>query len=287
MLEELIQHIQRAPLHTGRGGYTLTMRECQGAEGVIAELARDAATPARVPPRLHVGWGSFRNLDIVAARRSDWVLLLDVNVHQLRLWRIVLGSLEASVDSRAFIRRLAESLPSAPRPRQFSGDTGRWLSGDLERPGSWLFLPAPERFEHIRRLVSEGRITTGCMDLRGGGLAKTNAIEHLADRIRHLQASQRLTLDTLYVSNIPWMLRQPVGFFGETHVDFLPAGTGGTPELPDRNLAALTCLCRWVVSACRLRADACPGNLQWVTELKLCRGQPPSELRVEGFGSPL
>lgn len=71
------------PLEPDRGGYTLTMRECSGSEQVLEWLAQEPPDPGKA--RVHVGWGSFRNLDVAGARRSGWILLLDVNRHQFRV----------------------------------------------------------------------------------------------------------------------------------------------------------------------------------------------------------
>ncbi len=74
--------------------------------------------------------------------------------------------------------------------------------------------------------------------------------------------------DTLYISNIPWMLAQPSGFFGESHQPYLRDGAATALELVHANLAALAPAFQWVVSAMQLRSDATPDNLQWLTQIK-------------------
>src|SRR5262245_49979551 len=107
-----------APIEPDRGGYTLTMRESSGAEAVIAQLAAKEIEAGRV----HVGWGSFRNLDISVARRSSWLLLLDINRHQFRVWEGIRAAMDdpACVDATSFVDIVVPLLPHEPRLRQFS-----------------------------------------------------------------------------------------------------------------------------------------------------------------------
>ena len=175
------------PLEPDRGGYTLTMRECSGAEDVLERLRSVGPDDSR---RAHVGWGSFRNLDIAAARRSSWLLLLDVNIHQFRVWEAVRTALRdpAATDAGAFINLVLPLLPTQPRLRQFATSTRTWLTGDLERPGSWLFAERPKRFAWIQGLFRDGRAAVGCMDLRGVPQGDADPFSsmagHMADAVR-------------------------------------------------------------------------------------------------------
>lgn len=256
-VESAARRVGGTALSPDRGGYTLTMRECAGADECIAAL-RDAApmAPARA---LHVGWGSFRNLDLAAAARVAAMLLLDVNEHQFRVWRAVAQVLPDSRSAADFIDRAAVALPNEPRLRQFGTDTRRWLRGDLERPGSWLFEGDPDGFQRVRELFTSGQVATAALDLRdGAGMARLEAELGLA-------AQDGWQLQTTYVSNIPWMLAQPVGFFGEHHGTLV--GERSVLEAAREHLAPVVMRSRRVVSAMHLRADATADNLQWQTEL--------------------
>jgi len=261
-LAEFAARLSDAPLAPDRGGYTLTMRECAGAEEALAVLEQEAETLDPGEMRLHLGWGSFRNLDLVAARRSGAALLLDVNVHQVRVWEAVRAALIGSADASAFIGQVVPKLPHAPRLRQFSESTPGWLRGDLERPGSWLCAARPERFRHVRELFAAGRVATASLDLRGGSPGGRRF-----DFLAHELQTTGLALDTVYLSNIPWMLAQPLGFFGENHEPFLAEPRLSPLQNVHAHLGRFIRRARWVVSAMRLRADASPDNLQWTTEL--------------------
>lgn len=265
-IENLLPDGAPPPLVPDRGGYTLTMRECSGSEAALARLAVSEPDNGR---RAHVGWGSFRNLDIAAARCSAWVLLLDVNLHQFRVWDAVRAALldPGATDAAAFVGIVLPLLPSQPRLRQFAASTRTWLSGDLERPGSWLFTERPERFARVRGLFRDCRVATGCMDLRGGPQGDAGSFRTMAEHMAAAVRQGLVDLDTLYVSNIPWMMAQDLGFFGESHADFLRPGVSRALDPVHVNLRAIAPAFRQVVSASHLRPDATPDNLQWHTEV--------------------
>jgi hypothetical protein len=265
-LAALAARITDAPLSPDRGGYTLTMRECLGSEETLAVLEQEAEALDPAPARLHLGWGSFRNLDIVAARRSAAALLLDVNIHQHGVWQAVREALAQSAGPAAFVEELAPRLPHTPRLRQFADNVLTWLRGDLERAGSWLSRARPERFEHVRSLFAAGGVALAALDLRGGGAA-SRRFDALARELNALRGEAGLALDTVYISNIPWMLAQPLGFFGERHEPYLAQPALSAVENARLHLGCFLSQARWVASAMRLRADASPDNLQWLTEL--------------------
>jgi len=244
----------------------LTMRECQGAEECLARLEQ-APPVLGSAGRLHIGWGSFRNLDIAAARCSASVLLFDVNLHQFRVWDAVGSALAGAGCADAFVDAVAELLPNVPRLRQFGSSTARWLAGDTERPGSWLYRGKPERYDHVRRLFQDGAIAWRCLDLRGDPSGAVSPFQLLSARVARAQMDGALVADTLYVSNIPWMLAQPVGFFGESHGGHLSHQGASALGEARRNLTLLAPRFAWIVSAMRLRDDAAADNLQWRTEL--------------------
>lgn len=265
-LAEFAGRLSASPLSPDRGGYTLTMRECLGSEEALAVLEQEAGTLEPRAERLHLGWGSFRNLDLVAARRSAAALLLDVNVHQVRVWEAVRAALSAARDAPAFIEQVVAKLPHTPRLRQFSDSTPGWLRGDLERRGSWLSVAHPARFQHVRNVFMSGQVATASLDLRGDGPG-SRRFDLLAQELQAWRQKTGMALDTVYLSNIPWMLAQPRGFFGEAHAPFLSEPRLSPLQNVHAHLSRFIGQASWVISAMRLRADASPDNLQWTTEL--------------------
>lgn len=254
------------PIEPNRGGYTLTMRESAGADAALAELAEDDGDSRQADTgRAHVGWGSFRNLDIAAARRSSWVLLLDINRHQFRVWEGVRQAMDdpACKDAAAFVAAVVPLLPHQPRLRQFVPDTHDWLLGDLDRPESWLYRDRPERFRHIRDLFRTGRVATGCVDLRAP--ADHGIFHQMAERIEAATARGAAEFDTLYVSNLPWMLAQREGFFGESNAQLAAPGNADVLAQVRGNLAAIAPRFRHVVEAGQLAPTSHQDDLQWRT----------------------
>ena len=234
------------------------MREDEGAEQALAFLRRSEAATGN---RLHLGWGSFRNLDIVAARQSRWALLMDINIHQFRVWDAVLAALRMAPSAEEFIELAVATLPTQPRLRQFVPDTREWLRADRTRGGSWLAEHAPDRFQHVSRMAREGRIELACIDMRGGaGANHACPFATLSDGMRSARATGVIP-DTLYVSNVAWMLAQPHGFFGEEH------GPDSAWRDARSNLALLAPHFHHVVCAMSLAAHARPDDLQWETRV--------------------
>lgn len=260
---ELLPAYEAIPLKPDRGGYTLTMRECDGTEQVLSALA-DEKYDGTDHKRLHVGWGSFRNLDIAAVRQAAAVILLDINDHQFRVWDAVQKALAGSADATDFIDVLANILPRTPPLRQFDSDTRGWLASDLIRPGSWLCESEPGRFTHIQKLFNEGRVATYCLDIRGG--KNPESFLHFRNSLEVGCKFHGLETDTLYISNLPWMMEKAQGFFGEEHSDFSRTDLGNGAAALRRNLHTIAPLFNYLISAARLAPCSKPDDLRWQTE---------------------
>ncbi|MFA7596085.1 MAG: hypothetical protein WCY92_06985 [Novosphingobium sp.] len=242
------------------------MREDEGAEQALALLRRPEDAGGN---RLHLGWGSFRNLDIVAARQSRWALLMDINIHQFRVWDAVLSALRTAASAEEFIELAVAALPARPRLRQFLPDTGEWLRADRARDGSWLAEHAPERFRHVSRMAREGRIELARVDMRGG-MDRECPFAALSGGMSEARAAG-VVPDTLYVSNVAWMLAQSNGFFGEEQ------GPDSAWRGARSNLALLAPHFRHIVCAMSLAPHARPDDLQWETRVY----EPAEFIRAE------
>ncbi len=252
------------PIHPDRGPYTLTMRECEGSEQMLARLEAISGPETR----LHIGWGSFRNLDIVAARKSSYCLLCDINAHQLQLWESVSETLKQAETAAEFCAILPSLVPISPRPRQFSDSMKTWLDGDRQRPQSWLSDESPKRYQYVRYLFASDRVATICLDLIDRAPPDSGKIGRFALLQKELDRARKecgVILDTLYLSNIGYMLAQPDGFFGDVHTTL--SQTVDPVATMHRNLRLLDPAA--VIRADKLRKDASEENLQWLTELDL------------------
>jgi len=245
-------------IHPNRGGYTATMREDDGADDVLASFARDDSAEE---VRLHLGWGSFRNLDIVVARKSSFVMLCDVSLRQFDIWSKVSALLKILPERRDFVMQLPDVLPSSPRPRYFATNLKEWLESDMIRQGSWL--ASDKRYAYVRDLFSDDRVAHFCLDLRDQGTPDMQPFSELARMLRELSMAGTAFPDTIYLTNLLYMLAKPQGFFGESHdiTSETEAMTGVW-----RNLALIAPLFRYVVSAHRLTESSTPKDPYWVTD---------------------
>lgn len=262
-ISELLPGYEPSPLDTSRGGYTLTMRECCGTREVLDRLGREQPASGK-PQRLHVGWGSFRNLDIAGVRKSAAVVLLDINIHQFRIWEAVSAALKTSSSPAEFIDTVVPRLPVNPRLRQFNPDTHAWLSSDLTRPGSWL--SDQQRFSWIKDLFGRGQVAGYCLDIRGGVNPQGDLFRQFRSTLKKGGERYGLCADTLYLTNLPWMMKEELGFFGEAHREFSVAGPANAADAVLRNLTEIAPLFSHLITASKLAADSQADNLRWKTE---------------------
>lgn len=250
------------PLRPDRGGYTVTMREDEGTARALAALRASR----RAAPCIHVGWGSFRNLDIAAARSSASVYLCDINLHQFRVWRAVRQALHGADSPAAFVDAVAPKLPQRPRLRMFSTDVRDWIGRELSRPDSWLNERSTERYRHIRELFETGAVRVLQLDLATSPDAPLRPFGRLAARLSERASNDGFAVDTVYVSNIPFMLQQAVGFFGE---DQSSDGRSVSASLHAvrHNLGSLASPAALLITAEHLATTSTNDNLQWRTEV--------------------
>jgi hypothetical protein len=249
------------------------MREDWGTADVLRRLG---TVPGSIAG-MHVGWGSFRNLDIVAARRSCCALVFDINHHQLQVWRAVEEAILAGQSGLDFTVILDRLLPRTPPLRQFSDSTLDWLHGDLARPQSWLWRRKPERFLHVKSLFESGSIGFAALDIRGRSpdpaSVATDPFDTLARRLRQLESRHGIVTDTIYVSNIPYMLRNKSGFYGDDNEKWnltIADGRGRHRRLPayERmwwNLEKIARPGTLLISAESLSPRSRADDLQWRT----------------------
>ncbi len=215
------EEISGSPMKPGRGVYTLTIREDYGTADVLNRLKRFAPKKNSI----HIGWGSLRNLDIVAARQPQYALICDINQYQLNIWSVVRQALLNTKSAEQCLRLLAKILPRNPPLRQFAESTEDWLLGDMSRPESWLFQGAPDRFEHVRSLFLNDAIGFACLDIRGektrAKAITSPALIRLKKWLSKDEHDCRIHVDTVYVSNIPHALKGEQDFYYRSNDEWL------------------------------------------------------------------
>lgn len=249
------------------------MREDPGTDKVLQRLAADGPEPGR----MHLGWGSFRNLDIIAARSSTCALVFDLNEHQLAIWHALAETITGCRTAEKLVTRLSTTLPDKPRLRRFTDTVEAWLQSDLRRAESWLGSGNHRYFEHIRGLFQDHAIGIVCLDICGCESHRDQpgrpGFARLASALRQLEASRKIFPDTLYLSNIPYMLRNNSGFFSkpewrwvsDTHKD-CGTTTGETAlHMMWNNLRGVVRPTTMTVQAARLAEGFTDKDPQWQT----------------------
>jgi len=271
-LKEIADHISTDSVEPSRAVYTLTVREDRGLEAVFERLAN----APKKENSLHLGWGSFRNLDIVAARQSSHALICDINKFQLNIWSAVTQAIRRTESADAFVRLLPELLPDERPLRQFCASTYDWLLGDLNRAESWLFHAAPDRFEYIRSLFLKEAVAFACLDIRGGktsgGQPADDGFIELAQLLGGDDPQYGFKLDTIYVTNIPHALKEPNDFFGTPNSDWLiqikdEHGACHSLSAYERMWYNLARLCghETLMIISEYMHPDCDGDKQWIT----------------------
>jgi len=269
LLSDYIPLIQSKVISPNHGHYSATLRETEGSEMVLKKLAQESSEGKTLTPRLHFGWGSYRNLDIAAARRSDYVILADVSLRQIEMWNLTMSALRVVDTPEEFISFFTSLVPKNPRPRfpvKKYSSFKEWLLLDLKREMSWL--NQQQSFLHIKKLVKENRIELICCDIRD---TKVNNgltfFEELNNSLKEMMKDGFAIPDTYYVSNLPWIMKAESGFFGEMHLeDGFETSFPGYGMLVN-NLKTIAPSFQYAISAHLLSDKSVPTSVQWKTSL--------------------
>jgi hypothetical protein len=147
-------------------------------------------------PTLHVGVSGLQNLDMIAARRSNFGVLLDINPNMQKIMSIVrdICRSEPKVSRQEFVSAFIN---------QISTDSELWddetkkefqLSNFRRKAEeSWSWLSSEDSFNHVRALFLEDKITS--INLNFSNVEK---VERIARRARQ----NGVAIDTVYISNI-------------------------------------------------------------------------------------
>lgn len=257
---------QSRVISPNHGYYSVTLRETEGAQQVLYDLNNNQKENR---PRLHLGWGSYRNLDIIAARNSEYAIICDVSLHQIEMWYLTLSVLRQTKSPKEFIELFCSLTRKNPRPR-FPLKSGLsfqdWFYLDINREMSWL--NDVDSFLHIKNLATEQKIEIVCCDIRDRSTC--NGVDFFSDMYQYLEKMKKEKFcfpDTLYVSNLPWMMKNESGFFGEMHTEENHGIQFPGYLMMLENLKIITPLFSKVISAHELASTSTPDSVQWKTQL--------------------
>jgi hypothetical protein len=269
LLAEYLPLVQSQIIVPNHGHYSVTLRETEGSNKVLNELLKEKINNNDSKAKLHFGWGSYRNFDIMASRHSDYAIIADVSLRQFDMWHTTFGVLRQVNSPKEFIEFFSTIIRKNPRPRfpQKSGYSFKeWLSIDLQREMSWL--SNMDSFLHIKNLVLQDKIEIISCDIRDRvQYDEKYFFTLLSDLFKKMQIDEFAFLDTLYVSNLPWMMKNESGFFGEIHTEGSYNAQFPGYSMMLENLKMITPLFKKVISAHKLASNSSPDSVQWKTEL--------------------
>jgi len=155
-----------------------------------------AMTRKQEVPTMHVGVSGLQNLDMIAARRSNFGVLIDINPNMQKVMKIA--------------RDICCSKPKVSRQdfvstfiNQTSTDLELWDDeakkefqiSNFRRQAetSWSWLSSDDSYDHVRALFLENRIISINLDFSN--------VEYV-ERIARWAQQNSVAIDTVYISNI-------------------------------------------------------------------------------------
>lgn len=147
----------------------------------------------------HIGVSGIQNLDIMAARGSQFGILIDINERTNEFFQFLeeLFKVNPNFSRADFLKFLQDDR----RMMYFLGTIAAKFDFDLFIKGSASWLFTEERFEHIKRMFLEGRIIT-----INGNVSDAEMLQKIAVWMKN----ESVLLDTFYISNtIDWVTETP------------------------------------------------------------------------------
>ncbi|MFA5160002.1 MAG: hypothetical protein WC484_05795, partial [Candidatus Omnitrophota bacterium] len=145
----------------------------------------------------HIGVSGVQNLDIMAARHSQWGILMDAN-KRTGEWFDLIGKIfqeNPGLSRKDFVGKLFREIERYPatRPEDWNYFLNDRQSLKLFLEDPWSWLSDDTRYEHIRAMFLEGRIV--CIR---GFLEERDIFEKVVLWMRQ----HKISLDTFYISNV-------------------------------------------------------------------------------------
>lgn len=170
-------------------------------KGAIEAIETLSQLPKRPGKRLHMGVSGFFNYDIAAARRSDGIILWDINCRVQKLHKLVQSTLSISSTRKEFISKLIQTAEAFPYKTFFQGRSTNSLQNIREesfKKPCWLAQEST--YQHIRSLYQKD-----CVQISLGNWLDNQMVARIARWLR----KNSLILDTVYLSNcgdLNWIL---------------------------------------------------------------------------------
>ncbi|MBF0594034.1 MAG: hypothetical protein HQL22_03625 [Candidatus Omnitrophica bacterium] len=186
---------------------------------------------------IHLGTSSLLNLSIAAARRSQAVVIVDINRNVTSFWRmvraVILSPEMADVSRplaerrRAFMLKLVRAVLNDRLLAPYLADDTLLDRDKIERmadePDSWL--SSDDSFAFVQRLFKEGKVVNLTMDL-----LETEGVHGIQGWMRRYN----LRADTMYLSNIMDVVS------GRVEYPAYPVGDGSKVAVLNDHIRLLT-----------------------------------------------
>lgn len=166
-------------------------------EKTLAALATAASSDKTV----HLGFSMNFNFDVIARRSSHYAIIADIAPQMLQCYQDLTHCILKSSNRQEFAQNFQQLLKEHAE-YYFGLEKGQDISmlcnlcKEVSRPGSWL--STDEGFSIVKKMHEEGRVLYLKLNL-------AHSIDGFQS-IQHWIRNKGLTLDTVYLSNIPeWL----------------------------------------------------------------------------------
>lgn len=166
----------------------------------------------------HIGCSGYYNFDVAYWRKSDYIIIFDINPKQIKFMKHTLLILKSSSDRRKFVDNCISYMdkiydvtyqeeiifsPNISNDPSYAKikiaqnnhldlrDEVIQIIYELTRSGSWLSTDVS--YEYIRKLAIADNIAIFCEDIKS-----TNIFKYIGELLK----TNHIMIDTLYVSNI-------------------------------------------------------------------------------------